>query len=590
MTISVGTPVVQYTGNGSQTAFSITFAYTATSDLAVYIDGTLKTLTTHYTVASSTLTFLSAPVNGAIVEIGLAVPISRSTDFATGGDFQASAINLQLDRLTLIGQQVQKNLNRAIRIAPGFVLGDLDLNLTPAQRANTTIGFDGSGNVTTYAGVLVLPSTLTGQSTNMLRVKSDETGYELRTPAQVRSDTGADNASNLTSGTIGSARISGSYTGITGVGTITAGTWQGSVIGSAYISGSYTNITGLGTITVGTWNGTTIGVAYGGTGTTTSTGSGSVVLSDGPTLVTPVLGAATATTPSGGDNSTRVATTAWVNSTLGSAGLGTVTNVATGTGLTGGPITTTGTISLASIATGKVLANVSGSSAAPTEQTPSAVIDTIGSTQGQVLYRGASAWSALSAGSDAYKALFSGGSGANPTFAGAPKIIGSWFDNGTPASAVDFTSIPAGVKHLMIGMMVRPGTNNVGIYVQTYGADAVIDTGASDYSYWDLGWNSSYSSGSAGNTSSSIILHYPTNAVSSNTNNAFHATANINDIQSARYTTIDWRATYLDQAGSLGISLVGSGTRNEADRITGIRIGVSSGTMSGRIWLLGWSD
>jgi hypothetical protein len=50
-------------------------------------------------------------------------------------------------------------------------------------------------------------------------------------------------ASQITSGTIDTARISGSYTGITGVGTLTAGTW----------------------------NANTIGVGYGGTGATTFT-------------------------------------------------------------------------------------------------------------------------------------------------------------------------------------------------------------------------------------------------------------------------------------------------------------------------------
>lgn len=47
------------------------------------------------------------------------------------------------------------------------------------------------------------------------------------------------------------------------------------------------------------------------------------------------------------------------------AGPGTVTSVATGTGLTGGPITSTGSVALASIAAGSVLANTGGSSAAP---------------------------------------------------------------------------------------------------------------------------------------------------------------------------------------------------------------------------------
>jgi hypothetical protein len=44
---------------------------------------------------------------------------------------------------------------------------------------------------------------------------------------------------------------------------ITSGT-----IGSSYLSGSYTGITGVGTLTTGTWNATTIGATYGGTGIT----------------------------------------------------------------------------------------------------------------------------------------------------------------------------------------------------------------------------------------------------------------------------------------------------------------------------------
>jgi len=81
------------------------------------------------------------------------------------------------------------------------------------------------------------------------------------------------NASNLSSGTVPSARISGSYTSITGVGTLAAGSIPTSLITglassattdttsasnissgtlpSARISGSYTGITGVGTLTSG---------------------------------------------------------------------------------------------------------------------------------------------------------------------------------------------------------------------------------------------------------------------------------------------------------------------------------------------------
>lgn len=111
-------------------------------------------------------------------------------------------------------------------------------------------------------------------------------------------------ASQITSGTVDSARISGSYTGITGVGTLTAGTW----------------------------NATTIAVGYGGTGLTTYTAgdliyaSGTATLSKlglGATGYVLVAGAAapeyvaqstlsvgSATTATTATNATNVATTA----------------------------------------------------------------------------------------------------------------------------------------------------------------------------------------------------------------------------------------------------------------------------------------
>jgi len=60
---------------------------------------------------------------------------------------------------------------------------------------------------------------------------------------------------------------------------ITSGT-----IDSARISGSYTGITGVDTLTVGTWNATTIGVAYGGTGLT-SYAAGDIVYASGTATI-----------------------------------------------------------------------------------------------------------------------------------------------------------------------------------------------------------------------------------------------------------------------------------------------------------------
>ena len=69
---------------------------------------------------------------------------------------------------------------------------------------------------------------------------------------------------------------------------ITSGT-----IGSAYLSGSYTGITGVGTLTVGTWNATTIEVGYGGTGLTSYTSGDTLYASGTTTLSKLAIGAST---------------------------------------------------------------------------------------------------------------------------------------------------------------------------------------------------------------------------------------------------------------------------------------------------------
>lgn len=113
------------------------------------------------------------------------------------------------------------------------------------------------------------------------------------------------------------------------------------------------------------------------------------------------------------------ATPGWDTLSGGGGGSGTVTSVGSGTGLTGGPITASGTLALAAIANDSLLANTAGSSAAPVPTTLSALLDAaIGSTQGDVLFRGASAWSALAPGTSG-QVLTSGGAGANPSWAAA---------------------------------------------------------------------------------------------------------------------------------------------------------------------------
>jgi hypothetical protein len=69
---------------------------------------------------------------------------------------------------------------------------------------------------------------------------------------------------------------------------ITSGT-----VGSSYISGSYTGITGVGTLTAGTWTADTISTAYGGTGLTSYTAGDLPYYSTGSALSKLGIGAST---------------------------------------------------------------------------------------------------------------------------------------------------------------------------------------------------------------------------------------------------------------------------------------------------------
>jgi hypothetical protein len=86
----------------------------------------------------------------------------------------------------------------------------------------------------------------------------------------------------------------------------------------------------------------------------------------------------------------------WANPSSG----GTVTSIATNNGVTGGTITTTGTIGLAAIATGNVLAYTSGGTGVPVATAPTTILDIIGSATGDILYRSSGGWTALAPGTN----------------------------------------------------------------------------------------------------------------------------------------------------------------------------------------------
>jgi len=147
-------PVVRrvvYTGSAGTGPYAFTFEILAQTDIDVYIDSTLKTLTTDYTVtinANGTgfVTLNSAPSVSARITIVGARDITRASDYVTGGDFTAASLNVELDQQTIFNQQNAEALGRAI-IAP--VTDPASINMVlPVQtsRAGKILAFDSTGN------------------------------------------------------------------------------------------------------------------------------------------------------------------------------------------------------------------------------------------------------------------------------------------------------------------------------------------------------------------------------------------------------------------------------------------------------------
>jgi len=145
-------------GAGGAGPYAFTFEILANTDIAVYKDDVLLTLTTHYTVTinangtgSVTITATGlalAPTSPTQYAIVGNRTISRTTDFTTGGDFFANTLNDELDQQTIFAQQNAEGLQRALS-APQTDPTSINMTLPRAAlRAGKNLAFDDNGNPT----------------------------------------------------------------------------------------------------------------------------------------------------------------------------------------------------------------------------------------------------------------------------------------------------------------------------------------------------------------------------------------------------------------------------------------------------------
>lgn len=190
--ISDVTRRVVYSGSAGTGPYSFSFEVLVNTDIAVYKNTTLLTLTTDYTVTinsngTGSVTLVSAATGSDNITLVGDRSIERATDFVTGGDLFANTLNTEFDSLVIFAQQVYETANRGLK-AP--ITDPTDVNMVlpiKSSRKGKVLAFDSttgnpvngpaldslvtvieqSANINTVADNISSVNTVAGNTTNI---------------------------------------------------------------------------------------------------------------------------------------------------------------------------------------------------------------------------------------------------------------------------------------------------------------------------------------------------------------------------------------------------------------------------------------
>ena len=160
MSVTGATTRNDYVASSGQTVFQYTFQTLAASDITVIVNGAALSLGSEYAVSNvgvaggGNITLTSGAIVGQIVNILLAMPIDRTTQYQNAGDFLASDVNGDLDKSYVAMNQLQTDISRSMHLKDKDSTVNMELP-GASLRANKYLTFDGQGRPT----VALPPST-----------------------------------------------------------------------------------------------------------------------------------------------------------------------------------------------------------------------------------------------------------------------------------------------------------------------------------------------------------------------------------------------------------------------------------------------
>lgn len=198
----------------TQTSFTVSFEFFDNDDLNVYVDGTLKTITTHYTVSggsgsTGTITMsVTGATGGSTVVITRDIDLDRTTDFPSSGPFNIGSLNTELDRIIAIQADLDDLAARSLHLADYDTAVSVELPVVDTRKG-TVLGFNATTGAVEAGPKIADVSTLAAVTADIATLADIEDGTDATDAIQ----TVAGISSNVTT----VAGVSGNVTTVAGI-------------------------------------------------------------------------------------------------------------------------------------------------------------------------------------------------------------------------------------------------------------------------------------------------------------------------------------------------------------------------------------